>query len=270
MRTSILGVSFLLPLFSLSAAAGFTNLAITAKVNANLQTYTGGASYPLGGQTRLLGGVPFALALYNNAPGTLGAIQLPANNTVTTHSFPVNITGAARVYTIINSAWGALGANNGKIEVFGSAGAYAKLDLIQGSTIRDHYQGVFQNQLSNPTVATSRFGNDVLDRQVLLLPAAFLTQSIVEFRFSGNGGSAGGSGAAFLAGVTFQSCPADLNNDGQVDDADFVLFVPAYNVLDCTDPAMASGCMADLNSDGVVDDADFGIFVVGYNDLVCP
>ncbi|MBS0188646.1 MAG: hypothetical protein JSS51_11295 [Planctomycetes bacterium] len=261
---------FLLLLLPFSARAGFINLDLTPKVNANLQSYTGGASYPVGGQTRQLGGVPFTLALYNSAPGTLGAIQLPANNTLTTHSFAVNISGASRVFTVINSAWGALGANNGKIEVFGSAGAYAKLDLIQGSTIRDHYQGVFQNLLTNPTVATTRFGNDVLDRQVLSLPAAFLTQSIVEFRFSGNGGSAGGNGAAFLAGVTFQSCPADLNNDGQVDDSDFVLFVPAYNTLDCRDAGMAVGCLSDLNSDGVVDDTDFTIFVVAYNELVCP
>lgn len=66
------------------------------------------------------------------------------------------------------------------------------------------------------------------------------------------------------------SCPADLNGDGFVDDADFVLFVSAYNILDCADPSMSVGCPSDFNSDGLVDDADFVIFVGAYNELVCP
>lgn len=66
------------------------------------------------------------------------------------------------------------------------------------------------------------------------------------------------------------SCPADLNNDTFVDDADFVLFAQAYNVLDCADPAMASGCPADFNRDGYVDDGDFVTFAAAYNELVCP
>lgn len=66
------------------------------------------------------------------------------------------------------------------------------------------------------------------------------------------------------------ACPGDLNDDGFVDDSDFVVFVAAYNILDCSDPAMPEGCPADLNADGFVDDADFVIFVGAYNELVCP
>jgi len=65
-------------------------------------------------------------------------------------------------------------------------------------------------------------------------------------------------------------CPADLNNDGFVDDADFQLFVIGYNLLECLDPTMPLGCPADLNVDGFVNDADFSIFVVAYNQLLCP
>ncbi|MBX3388287.1 MAG: hypothetical protein KF691_02400 [Phycisphaeraceae bacterium] len=64
-------------------------------------------------------------------------------------------------------------------------------------------------------------------------------------------------------------CPGDLNNDGFVDDADFVVFVNAYNILDCADPSMPVLCPADMNGDGFVDDADFVLFVAAYNDLVC-
>lgn len=76
-----------------------------------------------------------------------------------------------------------------------------------------------------------------------------------------------------LTGLTFTAvvpCPADLNADTFVDDADFVIFAEAYNVLDCADPAMAPGCPADLNTDAFVDDADFVLFAGAYNALLCP
>jgi hypothetical protein len=66
------------------------------------------------------------------------------------------------------------------------------------------------------------------------------------------------------------SCPSDLTVDQQVDDADFVGFAGAYNILDCADPAMNLGCPADLNLDGVVDDSDFVLFAAAYNALLCP
>lgn len=65
-------------------------------------------------------------------------------------------------------------------------------------------------------------------------------------------------------------CPADLNFDGLVDDADFSIFIIAYNILDCADSVMPAGCPADLNSDDLVDDADFSIFVIAYDAFLCP
>ncbi|MBX3389796.1 MAG: hypothetical protein KF691_10130 [Phycisphaeraceae bacterium] len=65
-------------------------------------------------------------------------------------------------------------------------------------------------------------------------------------------------------------CTGDLNVDGQVDDADFAVFVAAYNLLDCTALSMPAGCPADFNHDSVVEDADFVIFVGAYNELICP
>ena len=61
-------------------------------------------------------------------------------------------------------------------------------------------------------------------------------------------------------------CGADFNQDGFVDDADFVLFADAYNLF--TTPAADSFC--DLNLDTVVDDADFVLFAGAYNELFCP
>lgn len=72
------------------------------------------------------------------------------------------------------------------------------------------------------------------------------------------------------ATVAVTCCPADLNNDNVVDDADFILFQISYDALGCGAPSMPSGCQADLNNDGFVDDADFILFAVAYDALGCP
>ncbi|MGH7244723.1 MAG: hypothetical protein ACREJD_15020 [Phycisphaerales bacterium] len=86
----------------------------------------------------------------------------------------------------------------------------------------------------------------------------------------------GGASASANLSAQFELAPAvirctgDFNTDGQVDDADFLVFVMGYNLLLCSDPSMVAGCPADLNGDGQVDDADFPLFVVAYNTLTCP
>ncbi|MFO0859760.1 MAG: hypothetical protein U0570_04325 [Phycisphaerales bacterium] len=70
--------------------------------------------------------------------------------------------------------------------------------------------------------------------------------------------------------ATLRLCTGDLNADALVDDADFVLFLASYNILDCADPSMPPLCPGDLNADNLVDDTDFTIFVAAYNELLCP
>ncbi|MFO0859172.1 MAG: carbohydrate-binding protein [Phycisphaerales bacterium] len=61
-------------------------------------------------------------------------------------------------------------------------------------------------------------------------------------------------------------CPADLTNNGLVDDADFVVFASSYDAL------IMSGAYegADLTGDGLCDDADFVAFAAAYDTLLCP
>lgn len=80
-------------------------------------------------------------------------------------------------------------------------------------------------------------------------------------------GECGGSATAPARVIV---CRADLTCDASVDDADFVVFAGAYNLLVCDDPEMPLGCPADLNGDAVVDDSDFVLFASAYNTLVCP
>lgn len=82
--------------------------------------------------------------------------------------------------------------------------------------------------------------------------------------------SCGQSESHAAAVAVFAACPGDFNSDFVVDDNDFSLFVVAYNLLLCDDPAMPANCPADLNGDLFVDDSDFTVFVVAYNELLCP
>ena len=66
------------------------------------------------------------------------------------------------------------------------------------------------------------------------------------------------------------ACPGDFNSDAAVDNADFVIFVNAYNEFVCPTPGIPYSCPCDLNFDGVVDQSDFVIFVNAYNDFLCP
>ncbi|MBX3387949.1 MAG: hypothetical protein KF691_00695 [Phycisphaeraceae bacterium] len=91
---------------------------------------------------------------------------------------------------------------------------------------------------------------------------------IIRLRLDASGD--GSWGVDDIQWIASGSCPGDINNDGFVDDSDFVLFVAAYNILDCADPSMPAGCPADFNGDNFVDDSDFVIFVGAYNELICP
>ncbi|MBS0192586.1 MAG: transglutaminase domain-containing protein [Phycisphaerales bacterium] len=66
-------------------------------------------------------------------------------------------------------------------------------------------------------------------------------------------------------GVVVSNCLADLNNDGIVEDADFVIFAMSYDLL--TVPPADPAC--DFNVDGFVDDTDFAAFAQAYDELLC-
>lgn len=94
------------------------------------------------------------------------------------------------------------------------------------------------------------------------------TGTIRTVRFSGSGLSTGDN---FIDNVSVgdHRCPADLNQDGMVTDADFTFFARRYDLVDCNNPNMGGGCVGDLNRDWIIDDADFQMFAVAYDKLLC-
>ena len=60
-----------------------------------------------------------------------------------------------------------------------------------------------------------------------------------------------------------------------MNDADFQIFIGAYNALLCNDQQAFPGgpipaCYSDLTQDLVVDDRDFQLFVKAYDAVLCP
>lgn len=129
-----------------------------------------------------------------------------ANVFLGTTEIPSDVFGATALYTVINTAWGISGADNGDIEVFGSAGAYAKFDLIQGLNVRDHYHGTLNNVIDDRFAHLAFYGegNVRLDMQRFKLPDAFKTQTLTKIKFTGNYFGCC-SGSPFLAAMTVES-----------------------------------------------------------------
>ena len=149
-----------------------------------------------------MGGVPFNLVPLTATPNSLGIILTPFGSSL--FSFPTNIFGASTVHTLINSFDGVFGVSNGRLEFVGTGGAFASFDLTQGFNLRDHFNGVFNNVITDPTIVTVNFGGDVrFDRQRFNLPASFATQTLTEIRLIGDGGFP--SGQAFLAAATVET-----------------------------------------------------------------
>ncbi len=183
------------------ASLNNTAVNIDPEVNTNLQTYSSGTLYPAGGTSIEVGGVSFTMADY---PGGGTGVLQAGNGTPTTPSsidIPVSIDNASTVYTLINSGNGEFGYDDGAVEFFGTNGAYAKFDLVQGTNIRDHYNGFFNNVIAPGTPSIS-FGNGTvrLDMQTFVLPPSFAGATLTDIRLDGYG--TGSQGEPFLAGVS--------------------------------------------------------------------
>jgi hypothetical protein len=197
-----------LDLSTATARAGFVNVSIGSQTNANILTYTGGNNYPVAPTSVTVAGVSFDLVTDQNTPGTLGVIQTPGGNS----SFTVltNVTGATTVYTLMNSAFGAAGADIGSIEFKGAGGSDITFQIVEGDNIRDHFNDGFNNSAVN--IVPDPFlngvqnpnGPDRLDRQTFVLPSSFASDTLTQIIFSGsNAGNP--QGEAFLAAATVQT-----------------------------------------------------------------
>jgi hypothetical protein len=193
---------------STSTRADYVSVSIESETNADIRTYTQGGNYPAAPTNISVAGVPFQLVPLVTAPGnpnTLGVIQAPGGNS----SFVINtdVPGATTVYTLMNSEFGQSGSDIGSIEFIGALGSDAVFQIVEGTNIRDHFDGGFNNSATNIVPDTFLNGSqdpsgpDRLDMQTFVLPSSFASDTLTTIIFSGaNAGSP--QGQPFLAAAT--------------------------------------------------------------------
>ena len=190
--------------FALTAGATMYIPLALPELTEDIRTWTGGSNYNslfsgLDSTTQWIwNGVPFDLA--EDSSGN----TIYYTTTETSLTIPANVYGVTHAYTLINSAWGTAGVTVGKVEFYGSAGGYYEANLVEGTNVRDHYNGSFENSIDGVTALnafTSKDGMDRLDMQIYNLPSSFATQTLTDIvftTFAGNGGQ------PFIAAATVE------------------------------------------------------------------
>jgi hypothetical protein len=189
-------------------AAGATEVDLSTIVNSNASGFTQGSNYPAPGQTTI-GGINFGLSGFQGGTGVL-----LENGTTTTIS-GLDIADDGVAYTIINSGNGAFGANIGSITFIGSGGATVTDQLVEGTNVRDHFFGGFNN-IATGLFATAAYqnGNVVPDGPGLV------HFDVQQFSLAGLDGQAltsiiftsdnPGGGEPFLAALTTEAAVAGV------------------------------------------------------------
>jgi PEP-CTERM motif len=184
-------------------------VSLSSIVNADLNTYTDGSAYPMGGQVTI-GGINFGLTTING--GDTGVAQLNANPSDPggVQSFTLSnlsLSNVGTVYTIANSSFGAAGHTAGEITFNATGGLSYTYVYTEGNNIRDHANTDFNDGAPN-VFAAQAFGNDQLDVQQIVLPTGFDTATITSINFNYVGDNAPGDGEAFLAAITTEGFTA--------------------------------------------------------------
>lgn len=200
MRIKTLLASAIITLGLCSGANAYTPIELP-QVNTNIKTWSDGSQYNAYFPSESeLGGVPFKL------------IQDSAGNNsfVGTLNIPVGLYGVTSFYTLMNTAWGQLGAQVGTLTAMGSEGAVQTFALIEGNNIRDHFYGNYVNSISANyvtlnVVGSGQAGTAHLDMQAFNLNPEFAQQTLTSITFSGAGGNP--QGVPFIAGLTVSPVP---------------------------------------------------------------
>lgn len=176
---------------ALAHADTYTTVSLPT-LNADLRTSTGGdVLAPLFPGLHTWVGVPFQLdvSAQGNTSFFIGVLDIP-----------VGVYGVTSAYTLINSGFGAFGSNNGSIEFFGTSSTY-KVDLVQGVNIRDYYDNIFNNVIDGVNAVVAYVdGRSRLDAQIINLPQAFASETLVSMRFTSL--DQGQAGQPFISAAT--------------------------------------------------------------------
>ena len=145
----------------------------------------------------VLGGVPFDIPTGGNNCWWSGTTP----SGLVTLVVPVHEYGVQEVHTLIQTGWGVTGWPYAWVEFVGSEGAYYRKDLYGNVDIRDWYNGAYTNSINGTTtIEVWSNGQHRLDKQQIVLPAAFHSQVLTEITLSDDGAT--NFQRTYLEGVT--------------------------------------------------------------------
>lgn len=176
-----------------SANAGYVTVSLAPVANDTLYYIQ---NPPVGLQT--LGGVPFNIPVSGNTTWSAGTGTPIGIRTTVSMQLPMSVFGASAVDTIINLGWGVLGSRTVTATFIGTGGANYSLDLETGSDMRNWLDTPYCCNTINGTTTTQVFqsfsaspgqSNLVarLDKQHIVLPASFATQTLTKFILTDSG-----------------------------------------------------------------------------------
>jgi hypothetical protein len=164
-------------------------------------------NYTSGGFYTNYAGISFYLAAFPGTNNGLGIVDTGLGTMAApkTNNFPVDVTNAVTVYTLMNSIDGNLGSTNGTLEFYGSQGAHASFNLVQGFNLRDHNNGGDNNVVSSNLMSLywGASKNVRLDCQGWMLPTNFFTQALTNIQVRSYGNNS--TGVPILAAITIRT-----------------------------------------------------------------
>ena len=173
------------------ANAQWVTVDLSPFANDRIQTYWQPQSLSLPEGPVCLGGVPFDIqtAGGNNAWNAYQATG-PHPRVL---NVPIILAGATEVHTLINTLYGSAGPTSYiRLEFFGSMGAYHHKDFYGDVDVRDVLESGYTNDINTPTTLNvfntgSAWHHVRLDKQQIVLPAAFSSQVLTSMRLTDTG-----------------------------------------------------------------------------------
>lgn len=158
-------------------ASSFTTVDTSSYVNGNVeynaQTFPTGTT--TGNQNT---GIPFDIASFQGIAGNWSPYHLPTQ----TLDVPVDVSGQASFYALLNNIYGTPGADEYNITIKATDGDSVTYQSIGGVNTRDYNSNVFTNTIADTTFPW--FSNGIgqrLDVREFDLPASFANETISDF-----------------------------------------------------------------------------------------
>lgn len=208
MTTSSVAMILTVAFLAATTNAATIDLDLSSLVNADLTTYTGGGDYPQHGGSLAVGGIPFTLAKIGANSDTAVIQTSTAGGVSETYSIPVGVFGVTSADTLINSAFGSCTTSIGELDFVGASSTFT-YPLIEGTNVRDHFNGAFCNTAPG-VAATATFGSARLDMQQITLPASFASDTLERIDFKSSGQGFSGSPFLTAAAVVTGSGPSPV------------------------------------------------------------